>query len=909
MFSAALAATLPGVSVPFQVGADGKWELAPDLSAPLVSAGAKPGWVLLAVDDVPVTDPVATQRQVAAGPARNVQLRFRDPAASPGVPPKPAKGKAAAPAPLPAEIVLVVKRAELIHVEPVGTVTWPSSFEGPPTGWREDWAGIPLLPDANGTMFVLDSGAASLTETAATEASAYTLPEVLWTLAEAPWVVSRPAGVTQGDTAWAKGQFGSAARVRSFKGRPGDYLLLAGPSSVEVLAVTWPSGTASLPTCSARVPETCLTSGRQILEDLGSKPGARAEALRHLGLACANGVHRGCYEAVALETADLAPTVNKCIDESDVAACNTVARRRFDLNPEEPDDLVLGLLEYACEIEGAGTLGERLRRLEDVGAGCMQLAAAYDLRQMPDQALLNLDQACVLGRADACEQATERRQQAFAARTVRECEDASLPIAGSCVELGKILQIRPVAAATVDDFGAFLRGCNLGAADGCLLLGDYVDRWGIDHPRVVEAETQLRQSCQQGEQRACLGAAHLLVRHDPSDDAYGEALTLFDGACTGGLGPACVAAAQQRRIGKARQVTAPDQITMWNKACEQLAPDGCAGLGERLSRKKTELPLAYNAWTKACDLGDSHSCSELGRLVTKPHEPLWPGEQPSTAYLQRGCENGDPVGCYWLAEATLPKKGEPPEPIYLLLDQSCEGEYGPGCASLADVHLERESSFDDEIAARHLDTACNNGFYDSCKTLGFMYLRGKGVERDRVKANEMLDRFRLNANRKYVRLGVQIGVPTIAGGELELVLPIPVGPALTISASGSYLPELGGYLLSLKDIDPPDDRPALLSLGASARLYPNHQARGLFFGVGVHQWEAVDSDAVAPRFGWSGRMGLRNDAKYGFSGLEVGLAQMGVIEFADFDDEEPLDKTVLPLILPSIAFTFGLAPF
>ena len=45
-------------------------------------------------------------------------------------------------------------------------------------------------------------------------------------------------------------------------------------------------------------------------------------------------------------------------------------------------------------------------------------------------------------------------------------------------------------------------------------------------------------------------------------------------------------------------------------------------------------------------------------------------------------------------------------------------------------------SFDDEIAAGHLDRACANAEFESCKALGQMYLRGKGVEKDRLKAKE-----------------------------------------------------------------------------------------------------------------------------------------------------------------------------
>ena len=839
--AAALAATLPGVPLAFEQ-VDTRWTLGADLPAPIAAAGAQPGWTLVAVDDLAVADFAAVQRAVAAGPAREIRLRFQPGDAAP-------------------ETILVLRRQELVLATKVG--------RAPPDG-----TGDPV-------------------------------PDVFWSLAAASWAVDDGAGVRTADVAAVRGELQVAGRTRNFEGATGDFLLAPGADGLDVYAVEFPRGTPDLPTCDARVPETCLTSGRAILADLGDRPGAREEALRQLVVGCESGVHRACYEAVAVEDPTLGPAVEKCVG-GELASCASVARERLAANPEDPPDLVVGLLDLACEMEGSGTLGERLRRIEDVGASCALLADAHDARGTIDRALLALDQACVVGRAEACEEATSRRQDAFAARIVRECEDKDVPIAPSCVELGRLLQAGPVRSSSLDDFSAYLRGCQLGSADGCLALGDYVDRWGITHPRVVDAEKVLGASCADGEQRACLGAAHLLVRHDPRSDAYGEALVLFDGACDGGIGAACVAGAEQRRIGQAKKVEAADQIAMWTTACDRSFTPGCAGLGERLERDK-ELPGAFTAWNRACELGDAHTCSELGPLVARKHDP-WPDEQPAESYLKRGCEGGDPEGCYWLAEDTLVRSGEPPESTYVLLERSCAGEYGAGCGALANVHLQRQTSFDDEIAARHLDTACANGDYDSCKILGAMYLRGKGVERDRARANELLERFRLNADRKLMRLGATIGIPNVAGGELELVLPIPVGPALSISGNGTWLPQAGAVLVLLDGEESPKTAPNLQVLGATVRLYPNHQARGLYGAGGITQITVSGGEPAATRerLGWSARLGVRNDSGALYTGVEMGIGQYGVVDLNDFDEDE---KGKIPLIVPTLSFSIGLAPF
>lgn len=897
--STARAESLPGLPVPFSVDEGGHWVLADDLPDAFVSAGAAPGWRLVAVDGQVMDDPAAVQRMVAAGPARNVRLSFQTSPPADAAP-KPQDGPSV-------EAILVVPRRPLVHVEQYGLLPWPDDLIGIWDHWASDWASVPVMVDTQDRGWSLDLDTAAMVRQESRELTPRTIPEIFWNLSDAEWVITDSQGLRTGDRAWAEAQLAGAARVRRFKGTQGDHLLMPRADGLDVYVVTWPRATPDLPDCTARVPETCLAAGKSIVADLSGRKGARAEALRQLGVACANGVHRGCYEAVALEDERLAPQVGKCV-EGDATACNDVARKRLQLEPEQPGDLVLGLLEYACELEGSGTLGERLRRLEDVGAGCMMLADSYDLLGMPDRALLNLDQACVLGRADACEEAADRRHQAFAARTVRECEDEALPVAASCVELGRLLQVEPVATATLDDFGAFLRGCSLGVEQGCIELGDYVDRWGIDHPRVREAESQLQRSCKQGEQRACLGAAHLLVRHDPRTEDYAEALLLFAGACESGLPNACVAGAQQRRIGKARKAEAPTQLDMWTQACDSHSAEGCAGLGERMARSRSTWADAYQAWTRSCDLGEPHACTELGQLVLRSKKESFPGEQSVDSYLSRGCENGDPEGCYWLAEDDLPRKGDPSDETYKLLDLSCEGEFGLGCATLAEVHLDRKSSFDDEIAARHLETACDNGHYDSCKDLGGMYLRGKGVERDRQKAKELLDRFRLNAPRKHFRFGVHVGLAYAAGGEAELVLPIPVGPAIAVAGSYSYIPYGGTVMALLVGMDSPDEAPDFQYIDATVRIYPNPQARGLYGAAGYHTLSASGGSLTEDlgRDGWSGRIGYRNDSKYFYTGLEMGIGWYGVVDLNDFDEDE---NGLIPLVLPTLGFSVGFAVF
>lgn len=883
---AALASGLPGVDdVPLAEGPDGDLVLADPLPPALITAGLAPGWSLAAVDDLATTDLGVVRTMVGLGPARDVRLRLQPPEGDP--------------------TIVVARRDPLVQAVQVAHVDWPEGFVMPARAlsWVDGGLGV---ADADQVPWRLDPGAQQLVKGQAV-GDAARLPELFWELSSVPWVAVTDAEVVWGDRAWARQRFAAAGRVGRWGDAVGDHLVLADGNGLQIHQLAFPAGTPGLPTCEPAVPETCLTSARRILDELGARPGASDEAVRQLDVACEAGVYRACYEADAVQYPETTARAAQCVGSLDVGACVAVAKDRRDLFEEGAASArLVGELELACEAEATGTLGQRLRRLEDVGLGCAMLSQAYDGRGEPDLALLGLDRACVLGRAEACTAAQDRRDAAFAARTVRECEDETLPIAPSCVELGRLQEGGEVASASLDAFGAFLRACTLGATEGCIALGDYVDRWGIANERVAGAESDLLRSCDDGELRACLGAGHLLVRHEPRSEAYGQALVLFDRACEGRIADACVAGAEQRRIGMAKKVEAREQMPLWDAACRLNTPAGCAGLGARQVREKGLLPEAFASYTRACDLGDAPACSALGPLVEERHEPAFEGEQPAQVYLGRGCDNGDPQGCYWLAERAMVPRTPPSEEAYLLLERACGGQHGDGCAALAQVHLDRATNFDDEIAARHLQTACDNGTYDSCKVLGQMYLRGKGVERDRQKASELLERFRLNADRKHVRLGAVVGLPVGAGGELELVVPIPVGPALSLWGQGSYLPGAGTVLHGLKGDDPVGATPNLTVLGGGGRIYPNPQARGIYGGFGVFQAASSEPLDGAPlsRFGWSATVGLRNDSKLTYTSLEVGVGQYGIIDLNDFDEDQ---TTILPLLVPTLGFSFGFA--
>ena len=189
-----------------------------------------------------------------------------------------------------------------------------------------------------------------------------------------------------------------------------------------------------------------------------------------------------------------------------------------------------------------------------------------------------------------------------------------------------------------------------------------------------------------------------------------------------------------------------------------------------------------------------------------------------------------------------------------------------------------------------------------------MYLRGKGVEKDRAKAKEMAQRYSINADRRLVRLGGRVGFPSLAGGEGELILPIPVGPAIGLTGSGSYLPGVGGVMVQLEGGSAPKVQPDMQYFDAGLRLYPNNKARGLYAMAGVHRLQATGGTLAAPltREGVSARLGMYNEDKLIYTRLEMGIGQYGMINLRDFDEDE---TGRFPLIQATLAFSVGIALF
>lgn len=759
------------------------------------------------------------------------------------------------------------RTVELVHRE---TLAWPEAFDGERPFWQTNRYGQVVLVDRDDEVFAVDQAGRALRPITTDDAlTAYRFPMKYLKRWSDDWQVVRDGR----SLPLAEGpDFTGAALVTRWGDDRRDALLRIERAGIEVWTVQPPAGVRDFPSCFASVPESCLASGVLLLKEYAGDPTAKRVARAQIGRACKDGVVRACFLEVALKEGRNAPAARSCLD-GEAEACATVGGATYAEAKMKGESSAAGekMLEYACN--------------EGVAGACSEAAQLFDERDLPHNALLMLDRACVSGDRDACGQVEDRRDRAFATGIARACLKDE-PDAVGCITLAQFLEERPLDDLGIDAFGAWSRACRAGEDQACRSMGPYVDRWGLDHERVKAATDDLLTACDAGTTQACVGAAHLLVRLDPRDPQYARARTLYADACQAGSVEGCLSGASQSWAGTARKLEAPDAEALYRIACDAGSPAGCAGLGRVLAPDRKRTEEAVTALQKGCELESASACTQLGLLAQAGRHRM---DVDPAAVFERGCDQGEPEACYQLGASLAGEQVAPTDsPAYAAFETACDSGQMAACEAVGQAHLARGTHYEAGIAAPHLDRACDAGRTDACAALGSMYKAGNGVERDRKKGRELLVKAGELQPVKHVRLGARVGFLNLLGVDTEVVLPIPVGPAISVGGDFSYLPGT--------------DDLSMMYVGPTVRVYPSHSARGLYAAAGWHQFRIDAKDEVTTNAGFNGRVGVRVQKGATFGGVEIGLASV---------DAPRVQEIIrpIPLVVPVFGVSGGVAFF
>lgn len=146
----------------------------------------------------------------------------------------------------------------------------------------------------------------------------------------------------------------------------------------------------------------------------------------------------------------------------------------------------------------------------------------------------------------------------------------------------------------------------------------------------------------------------------------------------------------------------------------------------------------------ACSFGWYYACTLAGLMYVRGEAaPSQPDESASTLF-KRACDRGELSGCWHLAEAIRTGSAQTPtDPIAAaeLYDENCRRGEGRSCQFLGMAALGSGllPLAPDSTAARQLlDRACTLGRSRACSYAGWLFMQGRGGDRDVRNASRTL---------------------------------------------------------------------------------------------------------------------------------------------------------------------------
>ena len=158
---------------------------------------------------------------------------------------------------------------------------------------------------------------------------------------------------------------------------------------------------------------------------------------------------------------------------------------------------------------------------------------------------------------------------------------------------------------------------------------------------------------------------------------YLEAESLYDQACSGGLGSSCKQLGGMYEHGEGVALNYSRAVSLYSKGCIEGDKSSCDALipmyvkGQVTSQ---DASRADDAFSSACDAGNAHGCASLGFMYERAAGVA--RDYPRAAALySKGCDGGDARGCLNLGVmyATGSGVGADFAKAFSLLTKACDG--------------------------------------------------------------------------------------------------------------------------------------------------------------------------------------------------------------------------------------------
>jgi uncharacterized protein len=255
----------------------------------------------------------------------------------------------------------------------------------------------------------------------------------------------------------------------------------------------------------------------------------------------------------------------------------------------------------------------------------------------------------------------------------------------------------------------FEKACEQNEPAGCSDLGQMTSL-GLGVPSDPDAaKTLLEKGCRAGDARGCTILGSMAV----SDRDFSMAIELFDKACDGRDGPACI------ELG-------------------EFAEQGTGLFTPDLERAEEAYRDAARVSQLDCDRGDRAACVDLGYLYESSNGVIKDSIRAAKLY-EAGCAAGVVYGCARLGRLYLVGRGviEDADHAALLFEKACSGGVADACLLLGTLAETRDRPVFARIA-KVLRRACNHDVAAACHRLALLVHDGGAALTDPNQARSLL---------------------------------------------------------------------------------------------------------------------------------------------------------------------------
>lgn len=278
---------------------------------------------------------------------------------------------------------------------------------------------------------------------------------------------------------------------------------------------------------------------------------------------------------------------------------------------------------------------------------------------------------------------------------------------GDAVACGNASDEQITAAQLQMAIKGLQKGCNDGDVVACRFLAERLaDGIGIARD-VQQAAVMMSQACKAGDARACESKSYYQLRAEHVYTAV--ELRELRKRCQAKRdnGVPCLKLGIVTAFGFAGvAVDERGGASLYRKACEQGAPEGCFRYALQFEDRKPAHPddaaTKVRYYEMGCARKFGKACFNLGIELESKDSKFYDVARANTAYRD-ACENGDVKGCFNLG------------------NNYHQGVGGPVNYALS---------------AHYFGKGCEAQHGDSCYNLGLAYSKGRGVEQSNKRAKE-----------------------------------------------------------------------------------------------------------------------------------------------------------------------------